>query len=207
MKNKGGNVESYRKLKKMGYTRKTFSFDALISIIDECRGEMADIAEDLYDYGSKKIDDIIKDLVKCYENVNNELSLLDVIVDEDKRYWKKDFVKNIMNCYSEFESVKSRLRIKNPIFDDLNDSLDITLNSIDFYLKDFFNIESFIEDDREKFNPTTQKILFKNELENCPFASKTLHRGFRTIGDKRVVRKEGILVRGKVKEIENIVEK
>ena len=112
-----------------------------------------------------------------------------------------------MNCYSEFESVKSRLNNKNSIFDDLNDSLEITLNSIDFYLKDFFNIESFIEDDRKRFNPTTQKILFKNELENCPFSSKTLHRGFRTVGDKRVIRKEGILVRGKVEEIENVMEK
>ena len=168
---------------------------------------MTNIANEIYDCGIKKIDSIVKDLVKCYENVNEELSLLNVKVDEDKRYWKKDFVENIMNCYSEFESVKSRLNNKNSIFDDLNDSLEITLNSIDFYLKDFFNIESFIEDDRKRFNPTTQKILFKNELENCPFSSKTLHRGFRTVGDKRVIRKEGILVRGKVEEIENVMEK
>ena len=200
-------MESYYTLKKNGYTRKTFSFVALISVIDACREGMTNIANEIYDYGIKKIDSIVKDLVKCYENVNEELSLLNVKVDEDKRYWKKDFVENIMNCYSEFESVKSRLNNKNPIFDDLNDSLEITLNSIDFYLKDFFNIESFIEDDRKRFNPTTQKILFKNELENCPFSSKTLHRGFRTVGDKRVVRKEGILVRGKVEEIENVMEK
>lgn len=200
-------MESYYTLKKNGYTRKTFSFVALISVIDACREGMTNIANEIYDYGSKKIDSIVKDLVKCYENVNEELSLLNVKVDEDKRYWKKDFVENIMNCYSEFESVKSRLNNKNSIFDDLNDSLEITLNSIDFYLKDFFNIESFIEDDRKRFNPTTQKILFKNELENCPFSSKTLHRGFRTVGDKRVIRKEGILVRGKVEEIENVMEK
>ena len=200
-------MESYYTLKKNGYTRKTFSFVALISVIDACREGMTNIANEIYDYGSKKIDSIVKDLVKCYENVNEELSLLNVKVDEDKRYWKKDFVENIMNCYSEFESVKSRLNNKNSIFDDLNDSLEITLNSIDFYLKDFFNIESFIEDDRKRFNPTTQKILFKNELENCPFSSKTLHRGFRTVGDKRVVRKEGILVRGKVEEIDNVMEK
>lgn len=200
-------MESYYTLKKNGYTRKTFSFVALISVIDACREGMTNIANEIYDCGIKKIDSIVKDLVKCYENVNEELSLLNVKVDEDKRYWKKDFVENIMNCYSEFESVKSRLNNKNSIFDDLNDSLEITLNSIDFYLKDFFNIESFIEDDRKRFNPTTQKILFKNELENCPFSSKTLHRGFRTVGDKRVVRKEGILVRGKVEEIENVMEK
>ena len=200
-------MESYYTLKKNGYTRKTFSFVALISVIDACREGMTNIANEIYDCGIKKIDSIVKDLVKCYENVNEELSLLNVKVDEDKRYWKKDFVENIMNCYSEFESVKSRLNNKNPIFDDLNDSLEITLNSIDFYLKDFFNIESFIEDDRKRFNPTTQKILFKNELENCPFSSKTLHRGFRTVGDKRVIRKEGILVRGKVEEIENVMEK
>lgn len=200
-------MESYYTLKKNGYTRKTFSFVALISVIDACREGVTNIANEIYDCGIKKIDSIVKDLVKCYENVNEELSLLNVKVDEDKRYWKKDFVENIMNCYSEFESVKSRLNNKNSIFDDLNDSLEITLNSIDFYLKDFFNIESFIEDDRKRFNPTTQKILFKNELENCPFLSKTLHRGFRTVGDKRVIRKEGILVRGKVEEIENVMEK
>lgn len=200
-------MESYYTLKKNGYTRKTFSFVALISVIDACREGVTNIANEIYDCGIKKIDSIVKDLVKCYENVNEELSLLNVKVDEDKRYWKKDFVENIMNCYSEFESVKSRLNNKNSIFDDLNDSLEITLNSIDFYLKDFFNIESFIEDDRKRFNPTTQKILFKNELENCPFSSKTLHRGFRTVGDKRVIRKEGILVRGKVEEIENVMEK
>lgn len=200
-------MESYYTLKKNGYTRKTFSFVAIIAIIDSCREGMTDIAEELYDYPSRKIDDLVKDLIKCYENVNEELTLLNLKVDEDKRYWKKDFVENIMNCYSEFESVKSRLKIKNPIFDDLNDSLDLTLNSIDLYLKDFFNIESFVEDDRKRFNPATQKILFKNEMENHPFATKTLHRGFRIIGDNRVLRKEGILVRGKLKETENIIEK
>ena len=44
-------------------------------------------------------------------------------------------------------------------------------------------------------------------MENHPFATKTLHRGFRIVGDNRVLRKEGVLVRGKLKETENIIEK
>ena len=82
-------MESYYTLKKNGYTRKTFSFVALISVIDACREGMTNIANEIYDCGIKKIDSIVKDLVKCYENVNEELSLLNVKVDEDKRYWKK----------------------------------------------------------------------------------------------------------------------